>query len=187
MHTAFDVRAQQPFNPVQFQTGIERLLSQQKPLGSKSEPQTDAQDDQLEEQVLRKILLVEDNVINQKVALRILSQFGYTADTALNGAEALKALEKEQYDLILMDIQMPIMDGISATRSIRDRFGPEIPYIIAVTANVTSEDRKNCYEAGMNDFVSKPIRSELLAAAINKAPLPKASPDNKKNPVSEKV
>ncbi len=123
----------------------------------------------------RKILLVEDNPINQKVALRILAQHGYKADTAANGEEALKAFEKEPYDLILMDIQMPVMDGISATKSLRDLCGPDAPYIIAVTANVTDEDRKNCFDAGMNDFITKPIRSELLAEAIKKAPPPKSS------------
>ncbi len=132
-----------------------------------------AEDPKLAQQT-RKILLVEDNLINQKVALRILAQHGYEADTAINGQEALKAFQSKAYDLVLMDIQMPIMDGISATRSIRDKFGSEKPYIIAVTANVTPEDQKNCYEAGMNDFVTKPIRSDVLLAAIAKAPPPQA-------------
>lgn len=118
-----------------------------------------------------RILLVEDNLINQKVAQRILAQYGLKADTANNGVEALQALEIKFYDLILMDIQMPIMDGISATKNIRDRFGAEKPYIIAVTANVSETDRRNCYDAGMNDFVTKPIRSEILATAIAKAPV----------------
>lgn len=121
----------------------------------------------------RNILLVEDNPINQKVALRILAQHGYEADTANNGEEAVEAFKKKHYDLVLMDIQMPIMDGIAATRSLRNLTGPNEPYIIAVTANVTEQDRRNCFDAGMNDFVTKPIRSEILAAAIAKAPQPR--------------
>ncbi|MFK7848382.1 MAG: response regulator [Rhodothermales bacterium] len=119
------------------------------------------------------ILLVEDNLINQKVALRILAQHGLKADTANNGEEAVEAFKKKHYDLVLMDIQMPVMDGIVATRALRNLKGPNEPYIIAVTANVTEQDKRNCFEAGMNDFVTKPIRSELLAAAIAKAPLAK--------------
>lgn len=117
----------------------------------------------------RRILLVEDNPINQKVALRILEQHGFKADTAMNGQEALAAFEKHFYDLVLMDIQMPVMDGVVATRHLRIKFGPDTPYIIAVTANVTDEDRRNCYEAGMNDFVTKPIRAEVLLKAMMKA------------------
>ncbi len=118
----------------------------------------------------RKVLLVEDNPINQKVALRILAQYGLKADTAMNGQEALDAFQKQFYDLVLMDIQMPVMDGIVATRHLRIQYGPETPYIIAVTANVTDEDRRNCFEAGMNDFVTKPIRAEVLLKAMMKAP-----------------
>lgn len=121
----------------------------------------------------KNILLVEDNPINQKVALRILAQHGLEADSAKNGKEALEAFEQHFYALVLMDLQMPLMDGIAAARHLREQFGADRPYIIAVTANVTPQDRRNCIEAGINDFVSKPIRSEILIEAINKAPLPK--------------
>ena len=119
----------------------------------------------------RPFLLVEDNPINQKVALRILAQYGYQADAVDNGEQALVAMENKTYDLILMDIQMPVLDGIMATKAIRERYGSVSPYIIAVTANVTDEDRRNCKEAGMNDFVPKPIRPAVLMDAIAKAPL----------------
>lgn len=118
----------------------------------------------------RKVLLVEDNPINQKVALRILAQHGFKADTAMNGQEALDAFEKQFYDIVLMDVQMPSMDGVVATRHLRIKYGPDKPYIIAVTANVTDEDRRNCFEAGMNDFVTKPIRPDILLKAMIKAP-----------------
>lgn len=122
-----------------------------------------------EDTEIRPFLLVEDNPINQKVALRILSHFGYQADAVDNGQEALQALERKPYDIVLMDIQMPVLDGIAATRMIRQRYGPLAPYIIAVTANVTEEDRRNCMEAGMNDFVCKPIKPAVLQDAISKA------------------
>lgn len=171
MHTAFDVHAQKP-RVAELSSGFDVLFSGQHTYSITPSEETEAASDAPLKQKIRKILLVEDNLINQKVALRILAQHGYKADTAINGQEALEAFKSKAYDLVLMDIQMPIMDGISATRSIRDKFGSERPYIIAVTANVTPEDKKNCYEAGMNDFVTKPIRSDVLLAAIDKAPPP---------------
>ncbi|MEM8487180.1 MAG: response regulator [Bacteroidota bacterium] len=171
MHTAFDVRAQKP-RVAELSSSFDVLFSGQNTYSETPSVVTETAPDTDLQQKTRKILLVEDNLINQKVALRILAQHGYVADTAINGQEALEAFKSKAYDLVLMDIQMPIMDGISATRSIRDKFGSERPYIIAVTANVTPEDQKNCYEAGMNDFVTKPIRSDVLLAAIDKAPPP---------------
>ncbi len=174
MHTAFDVRAQKP-RIADLSNSFDVLFGGQDTNNTAPSADTETAPDPQTQSQPRKILLVEDNLINQKVALRILAQHGYEADTAINGQEALEAFKSKTYDLVLMDLQMPIMDGISATRSIRDMFGPETPYIIAVTANVTPEDQKNCYDAGMNDFVTKPIRSEVLVAAIDKAPLPPAA------------
>ena len=116
------------------------------------------------------ILLAEDNKINQKVALYSLKKIGYTADIANNGIEVLEMLEKQSYDVILMDMQMPEMDGITATRIIRQSSKPQ-PWIIAITANVLEEDRQACFDAGMNDFMAKPIRVEELAAIIEKGKL----------------
>ncbi len=116
-----------------------------------------------------KILLAEDNMINQKVALHQLKKFGYQADTAITGKEVIKALEKESYDLILMDVQMPEMDGYEATQKIRamNDHRKDIP-IIAMTANAMIGDREKCLEAGMNDYITKPVKSEKLLKAINR-------------------
>jgi signal transduction histidine kinase/CheY-like chemotaxis protein len=115
-----------------------------------------------------KILLAEDNNVNQKVALYSLKKIGYSADIASNGIEVLEMLKKQFYDVILMDMQMPEMDGITATRIIRQSSKPQ-PWIIAITANISEEDRQACFHAGMNDFMTKPIQVEALAAVIEKA------------------
>ncbi|MDX1428799.1 MAG: response regulator, partial [Rhodothermales bacterium] len=114
-----------------------------------------------------RILLAEDNVTNQKLALRILEQLGYRADIAANGLEVLEALERQSYDVILMDMQMPEMDGLEATRMIRQKILPGTgPRIIAMTANAMPGDRELCLQAGMNDYVSKPIRVNELVDAL---------------------
>ena len=102
--------------------------------------------------------------MNQKVALRLLEQLGYRADVAWNGLEALDALERRPYDVVLMDVQMPELDGLDASRQICARWPPETrPRIIAMTANALPEDREACFAAGMDDYVAKPIRPEELA------------------------
>ncbi|HEY9705225.1 MAG TPA: response regulator, partial [Allocoleopsis sp.] len=113
-----------------------------------------------------KILLAEDNKVNQKVAIFTLKKLGYQADIANNGLEALEMLEKQFYDVILMDMQMPEMDGVTATKIIRQSNKPQ-PYIIAVTANVLDEDRQLCLNAGMNDFMSKPIAIARLQEILS--------------------
>ncbi|MCE2888481.1 MAG: response regulator [Pseudanabaena sp.] len=110
-----------------------------------------------------RILLAEDNLVNQKVAAMMLKKLGYIADIANNGLEVLQMVEKRFYDLILMDMQMPEMDGVTATKIIRQSNQPQ-PRIIAVTANALEEDRQLCFDAGMNDFVTKP----LLIQEINR-------------------
>jgi PAS domain S-box-containing protein len=117
-----------------------------------------------------RILLAEDNAMNQKVALRLLEQLGYRADVATNGREAIEALERRPYDVVLMDVQMPELDGLDATRQICERWPEERrPHIIAMTANALPEDREACFAAGMNDYVAKPIRAEELVAALKRA------------------
>jgi len=114
-----------------------------------------------------RILLAEDNAVNQKLALHILEQMGYRADLASNGSEAIEALERQVYDVILMDVQMPEIDGLEATRRIRKRTEVTQPHIIAMTANAMEGDREMCIAAGMNDYVSKPIRvNELIEALL---------------------
>jgi CheY-like chemotaxis protein len=116
-----------------------------------------------------RILLAEDNAINQKLALRLLSQMGYRADVAANGIEAIQAVERQPYDLVLMDVQMPEMDGLEATRQICTRWQPaNRPRIVAMTANAMQGDREMCLEAGMDDYLSKPIRVEELVAALTR-------------------
>jgi signal transduction histidine kinase/HPt (histidine-containing phosphotransfer) domain-containing protein len=130
----------------------------------------------LSDQLPLQMLLAEDNVINQKVASRLLLQLGYKVDIANNGLEAIQALEKRPYDLVFMDVQMPILDGLEATRRIRQRqteasapepFRQPI-YIIAMTANAMQGDREKCIAAGMNDYLSKPVRPEALQEAIKR-------------------
>jgi len=114
-----------------------------------------------------RLLLAEDNIINQKVATRILSQMGYRPDVAHNGVEVLEALDRQKYDVILMDVQMPDMDGLEATRQIRVKYtGARRPWIIAMTANAMDSDRKNCFDAGMDGYLSKPVRIEALEAEL---------------------
>jgi len=116
-----------------------------------------------------RILLAEDNAINQKLALRILERMGYRADSAANGLEVLQAIERQPYDLILMDVQMPEMDGLEATRQIvAERPGDDRPRIIAMTANAMQEDREICLAAGMDDYLSKPIQLKELQASLER-------------------
>lgn len=117
-----------------------------------------------------QVLLVEDNLINQKVAARILEKLGLKAEVAGNGLEAIDALSQKPYDLLLMDMQMPEMDGLTASRKIRQQFGayPQGPLIIAMTANVLQADKIRCLEAGMNDYLSKPIQIPQLEHVLKK-------------------
>ncbi len=116
-----------------------------------------------------RILLAEDNAINRKVALKTLERMGYTAEAVDDGLAAVEALSRRRFDLVLMDVQMPLMDGIAATRRIRDTASPildhEVP-IVALTAHAMADDRAACLAAGMNDYLSKPIQPDKLAAVI---------------------
>jgi CheY-like chemotaxis protein len=116
------------------------------------------------------ILLAEDNATNQKLALRILARMGYEADVAANGVEALEALHRQVYDVVLMDVQMPEMDGLEATRTLRRELPTaQQPRVIAMTANAMQGDREMCLAAGMDDYVSKPIRIEELVESLSKS------------------
>ena len=117
-----------------------------------------------------RILLAEDNAVNQKLALRLLAQMGYEANVAHDGAEAVRAVERDEFDVVLMDVQMPELDGLEATRRIR-RGLPDRPiWIVAMTANAMAGDREACLAAGMNDYISKPIRPAELMAALERVP-----------------
>ena len=113
-----------------------------------------------------RILLAEDNEVNQMVALKMLEKIGYQADVAANGQEVLQALERQDYDLILMDVQMPEMDGLETSKKIRKQW-PNGPKIIAMTAYALEGDREKCLDAGMDDYISKPVRLEELQSRLN--------------------
>jgi CheY-like chemotaxis protein len=117
-----------------------------------------------------RILLAEDNVVNQKLALRLLQQMGYRADLASNGLEAIESVQRQAYDVVLMDVQMPELDGLDATRRICELLPPgQRPRIVAMTANAMQGDREMCIEAGMDDYLTKPIRVDRLVEALSAA------------------
>ena len=124
-----------------------------------------------------RILLAEDNLVNQKVILYMLQRLGHQIEVAANGREAVHAAEAESYDVILMDMNMPQMDGLEATRLIRRRLdhGAQ-PFIIALTASALQESQEECLAAGMDDFVAKPVRPEQLAAALQRAQQDRKAP-----------
>jgi len=139
-----------------------------RPAAAPARPRIDAQ---MAERHPLRILLAEDNVVNQKLALRILQQMGYRADVAGNGIEAIECCARQPYDVVLMDVQMPEMDGLEASRRIVARWpAGERPRIVAMTANAMQGDREACLAAGMNDYVTKPIRVEALVEALLATP-----------------
>jgi PAS domain S-box-containing protein len=145
-------------------TLIVKAISEKMNLQNTSEqPQQAAVENKFE----LKILLAEDNKVNQKVATLTLKKLGYIADIANNGIEVLAMLENQFYDVILMDMQMPEMDGVTATKMIRESDQPQ-PWIIAITANALEEDRQSCFDAGMNDFLTKPLVIAKLTEALKK-------------------
>jgi PAS domain S-box-containing protein len=121
------------------------------------------------EEIPLTVLLAEDNAVNQKVALRFLERMGYNADAVGNGLEAVNAFQHRNYDLVLMDLQMPEMDGLEASRRIRRTLPPDRqPKIIALTANAMQGDREICLDAGMDDYISKPVKMHEIVAAIRR-------------------
>jgi PAS domain S-box-containing protein len=138
-----------------------------KPDGSRTnalQPRTDLKSNQLP---ILRILLAEDNPVNQKVALQMLRKIGYSADVAANGLEVLQALERQTYDIILMDVQMPEMDGLEAARNIRERWHNNLK-IIAITAYALEGDKDRCLNVGMDDYISKPIQMDELQSKLIK-------------------
>jgi PAS domain S-box-containing protein len=157
------IKASQLYNALVGIFGVEEAVAT---TVETSKPQLDAE---MGKRHPLSILLAEDHVINQKLALLVLERLGYRADLAANGLEVLQSLRRQSYDVVLMDVQMPEMDGLEATRAIRREFSSqERPRIVAMTANAMKEDREECFEAGMDDFLAKPIQFAELAAALNK-------------------
>jgi CheY-like chemotaxis protein len=119
-----------------------------------------------------RILLAEDNTVNQKLAVRLLERMGYRADVVANGLEVLEALQRQSYDVILMDVQMPEMDGLEASRVIHEDWPIEDrPHIVALTANAMQGDREECMAAGMDDYLTKPIQIKALQEALERVGL----------------
>ncbi len=186
-----------PIKPSQLQEVLVRVISGCKPPvkkmpGSKLDPQ-------LATRLPLRVLLCDDNVINQKVALRLLQQMGYRADLAANGVEALAAFDRQEYDLIFMDVMMPEMGGLEATRVIRERQQKKSEFpnykasiiIVAMTANAMQGDREKCLAAGMDDYLAKPVRLEDIRSIVERwgamagmADIPAAGLGNSSTPVS---
>jgi CheY-like chemotaxis protein len=135
-----------------------------------------------------RILVAEDNLINQKVALRLLERLGYQADVVANGMEAVVASRHVDYDVVLMDVQMPEMDGLEATRQLCKQHPPEDrPRIIAVTADAQESDREECLRAGMDDYLSKPVRLDQVADALYQTTPRSKSSDDREHPKEQSV
>ncbi|NJN51306.1 MAG: response regulator [Gammaproteobacteria bacterium] len=162
----FDATLTKPLKRATLKRSMERLLRRGAPSRALPEPASWSETPVAPDSHLR-VLVAEDNVVNQKVALRMLARLGYRADLASNGAEALALMRSHTYDVVFMDVQMPELDGLVATRTVR---GLDIrqPWVIAMTANALAQDRQQCLSAGMNDYLAKPVRIEEMAAAFDR-------------------
>ncbi len=145
---------------------LDNLLLSLSPEAARRPTPAPADESTLAEAVGRRVLVAEDNAINQQIAREMLQDLGLVVDIAANGQEALAALDEHAYDLVFMDMHMPVMDGISATRAIREHARWASLPVIAMTANVLPEDRALCLQAGMNGFVAKPVEADALRAAV---------------------
>ena len=162
-----------PIKPSQLFDTMAEIFSAQPEEAKKPTPTRVETDPEMAKHHPLRILLAEDILVNQKLALRLLEQMGYRADVASNGIEAVQSVDRQPYDVVLMDVQMPEMDGLEATRQICARWPRgQRPTIIAMTANAMAGDREMCLEAGMDNYVSKPIRKdELIKALLDVVPL----------------
>ena len=173
--SAFTAVLTKPLKPAQLQAALLQLVSGAKPDAGIPGP-VPTRGPLLASRCPLRVLVADDNVINQKVASRMLQQMGYKADVASNGLDVIQALERAPYDMILMDVQMPELDGLEATRRIRQRQQEPAPHphfqrslaIIAMTANAMHGDREKCLAAGMDEYLPKPIRLEALRSLIER-------------------
>ncbi|MBC8011003.1 MAG: response regulator, partial [Burkholderiales bacterium] len=130
-------------------------------------------DTRMSERLPLRLLLADDNAVNQKVGAALLKKLGYATDLVADGREALEALERMDYDLVFLDVQMPVMDGYDAARAIVAKWAGGAgrgarPLLVAMTGNAMEGDREKCIEAGMDDYIAKPVRIEELVAALEK-------------------
>jgi len=153
-----------PVKPLQLRGIIHDLLASPNAQGPEKHPDRLRLSRKAEMKSLR-ILLAEDNLVNQKVALSMLKVLGYRANVSTSGLEVLQALETQPYDVILMDIQMPEMDGLETTRKVRSMSGKQ-PFIVAMTAYAMEGDRELCLQAGMDEYIRKPIKIEELQEVL---------------------
>ena len=164
-----------PVKPAQLHEALVHVVSGVKTAATKPAPASRL-DPGLAQRLPLRVLLCDDNVVNQKVALRLLQQMGYQADLAANGIEALKALDRQPYDIVFMDVMMPEMGGLEATRLIRDRQKQPQHFptykspivVVAMTANAMQGDREKCLSAGMDDYLAKPVRLEDVRSIIER-------------------
>ncbi len=174
-HAAFASCLTKPIKPTQLYETLARVVSGHRPVASKSAGPARL-DPTLASRLPLRVLLCDDNVINQKVALRLLQQMGYRAQLAANGIEALAALDRQPFDLIFMDVMMPEMDGLEATRAIRERQRDVAKHpnyktpiiIVAMTASAMPGDREKCLAAGMDDYIAKPVRPEDVRSIVER-------------------
>jgi len=164
-----------PIKPSQLYNTLVALFAEQEHTQSVPAP-TEATrgqfDTALGQRLPLHILLAEDNTVNQKLAVRLLERMGYRADVVANGLEVLEALQRQRYDVILMDVQMPEMDGLEATQTIHEEWPVEqCPRIVAMTANAMRGDREECLAAGMDDYLTKPIQVNALQEALERSGL----------------
>jgi signal transduction histidine kinase/CheY-like chemotaxis protein len=171
----FDAALTKPLRQSQLFDALIAVLAQNVKAETTKAVETQRFDPEMAERHPLRILLAEDNVVNQKLAVRLLQQMGYRADLASNGVEAVESVARQTYDLVLMDVQMPEMDGLEASRRITARWPQDKrPRIVAMTANAMQGDRELCLDAGMDDYVSKPIRTAELVSALTRT---EARPD----------
>ncbi|PAW81783.1 MAG: hybrid sensor histidine kinase/response regulator [Pedosphaera sp. Tous-C6FEB] len=157
-----------PIRPAQLLDALVRAVEQM-PRTEKSAPVSSEFDATMAERLPLRILLADDNLINQKVGVKMLQRLGYRPEVAANGVEVIKLLDQQPFDLIFLDVQMPEMDGYEAARRIRQKWAdPQRPNLIAMTGNALEGDRERCLEAGMDDYVAKPVRIPELQAVIQR-------------------
>jgi CheY-like chemotaxis protein len=176
----FAAQITKPLKPSQLYDAMMNIFAAQPQTVRREEKAVKCQiDPELAAKMPLRILLAEDNAVNQKVALRLLARLGYRADVAANGLEAVDAVQRQPYDVVLMDVQMPEMDGLEASRRIKTGEAATVPRIIALTADAMQGDREKCLAAGMDDYITKPIHVEDLVAALARTRPQSAAEDPK--------
>ncbi|MCK9375610.1 MAG: response regulator [Syntrophobacterales bacterium] len=176
----FLAQVTKPMKPSQLYDALMNIFAAQPQTVRKGDETVKSQiDPGLAARLPLKILLAEDNAVNQKVALRLLARLGYRADVVANGLEAVAAVQRQPYDVVLMDVQMPEMDGLEASRRIkRGEAAGAVPRIIALTADAMQGDREKCLAAGMDDYITKPIHVEALVTALTRTQPQSAAEDS---------